>query len=113
MNDLTVIVALAKLSFFLAAVSSSAYLAWVETRRMPAMPGPRFLPRPDEIQQITLLCLTQKSSSAADQLPGGGAGNAPAKPRLSAAGDWLAPIIVCVLVIMMTVAVVGFLLGDR
>jgi len=39
--------------------------------------------------------------------------NAPTKDKLSMAGDWLAPVTVWLLVIMMGLAIAGFVLGER
>ncbi len=107
-----VIEGLVQIALFLAAASSYAYLVWARKRVTPAMAGPRYMPGFKAIQRSILLLSTQKSSSPINE-HAGVAGSVSPKSKLSAAGDWLVPVIVWVLVILMTLAIVGFLLGDR
>jgi hypothetical protein len=112
MLDNGVIEGLVQIALFLAAVSSYAYLVWARKRLPSVAAGPRCLPGTYAIQRSTLFLSTQKSSSPVDQRLGV-AGSVSPKSKFSAAGDWLVPVIVWVLVILMTLAIVGFLLGDR
>jgi hypothetical protein len=113
MRDNGVIEGLVQIALFLAAVSSYAYLMWRRKFLTSTVAGPRYVPSTYAIQRSTLFLSTQKSSSPVDQRGGGIAGSASPKSKFSAAGDWLVPVIVWVLVILMTLAIVGFLLGDR
>ena len=112
MRDNRVIEGLVQTALFLAAVCSYAYLVWARKLLTPAMAGPRYASGINAIQRSALFLSTQKSTSPADQRVGI-AGSASVKSKFSAAGDWLVPVIVWVLVILMTLAIVGFLLGDR
>jgi hypothetical protein len=112
MRDNGVIEGLVRIAFFLAAVSSYAYLVWATKRLTSAIAGPQCVPGINAIQRSTLFLSTQKSSSPINQRVGV-AGSVSPKSKFSAAGDWLVPVIVWVLVILMTLAIVGFLLGDR
>jgi len=111
MRENGVIEGLAQIALFLAAVCSYAYLVWARKLLILAMTGRRYAPGINAIQRSTLFLSTQKSGSPAQRV--GIAGSASAKSKFSAAGDWLVPVIVWVLVILMTLAIVGFLLGDR
>ncbi len=112
MRDSGAIEGLVRIALFLAGVSSYAYLVWARKRLTSAMAGPRYVPGTNASQRSTLFLSTQKSSSPINQRVGVAGSTAP-KSKLSAAGDWLVPVIVWVLVILMTLAIVGFLLGDR
>lgn len=112
MRDNSVIEGLVQIALFLAAVSSYAYLVWWRKFLTSAMAGPQCVPSTCATQRSTLFLSTQKSASPVDQRVGV-AGSASPKSKFSAAGDWLVPVIVWVLVILMTLAIVGFLLGDR
>jgi hypothetical protein len=112
MRDNGVIEGLVRIALFLAAVSSYAYLVWARKLLTSGMAGPRCVPGIDAIPRSTLFLSTQKSSSPINQRVGV-AGSVSPKSKFSTAGDWLVPVIVWVLVILMTLAIVGFLLGDR
>jgi hypothetical protein len=112
MRDDAVIEGLARIALFLAAVSSYAYLMWGRKLLTSLIAGPHNPPIAAGIQRSTLFS-TQKSSSQIDQRGGGIAGKALTKSRFSVAGDWLVPVIVWLLVILMALAIVGFLLGAR
>ena len=112
MRDDAVIEGLARIALFLVAVSLYAYLVWARKLLTSLIAGPRYVPIVSGIQRSTLFPV-QKSSSQVDQRAGGIAGNALTKSRFSAAGDWLVPVIVWLLVILMALAIVGFLLGAR
>lgn len=120
MNEFTVIQRLVGLASFLAGLSSYVYLVWGSRRLIAEMPGHRFLPAGPEILAGTPFFFSAVHSGKPDDMLGGGAmrkldgqGRAATKDRLSVLGDWLAPIIVCFLVITMSLAIVGFLLGER
>jgi len=112
MRDNAVIEGLVRIALFLAAVSSYAYLVWARKLITSAIAGSPSALSQAGIQRSTLSLSTQKSSSPMNQRVGI-AGSASPKSKFSAAGDWLVPVIVWVLVILMTLAIVGFLLGDR
>lgn len=101
----------AQVAFFFAVVSSYASMLSV-SRRALLVAGPPFLAQAMNAQLKTSLLSKQQFPSSFN-LPTGNAPKTPVKGKLSAAGDWLVPIIVWVLVIMMSAAIVGFLLGDR
>ena len=116
----TAIQRLVLVASFLAGLSSYAYVIWANRRRIAVMVGQRVLPRGTEIQHWATLFLSAVHSGKEDNMLGVGAlrkpsinGRAPTKDRLSIAGDWLAPIFVWLLVITMSLAIVGFLLGER
>lgn len=120
MKEFTVIQRLVWLASLVAGLSSYAYVLWANRRRIPVMVRQRFLPQGPEILLWTTFFLAAVHSGKESDMPGGGAlrspggnGRASTKDRLSIAGDWLAPIIVCFLVITMSLAIVGFLLGER
>lgn len=113
MRDNGVIEGLVQIALFFAAVSSYyAYLMWARKLLTEVMAGPPYAPSTNAIQRSTLFLSAQKSSSPINQRVGV-AGSVSPKSKFSAAGDWLVPVIVWVLVILMTMAIVGFLLGDR
>lgn len=118
LNDPTVIQRSLFLVSFLA--SLSCYLCRVRVTRslIPARMGPWFPPPGSELQHRTTLFRSSlhrecKTDGVGGAHKAGGGGKAPSKNRLSIAGDWLAPAIVWFLVIMMGMAVVSFLLGER
>ena len=111
MRDDGVIEGLVRIALFLAAVSSYAYPVWARKRVTSAMVGPRYMSG-FRFQRSTLFLSTQKSSSPINQRVGIARSVSP-RNKFSAAGDWLVPVIVWVMVILMTMAIVGFLLGDR
>jgi len=124
MNEFTVIQRLLWFASFLAGLSSYVHLAWANRRRIPVPIGHRFLPAQPETRAATAVFLSAghagKSAGNEHDILGGGALRQPdgqiraaTKDRLSVLGDWLAPIIVCFLVITMSLAIVGFLLGER
>jgi hypothetical protein len=120
MNEFTVIQRLVWLASFLAGLSSYVHMAWATRRLIPVMLGQRFLPaRPEVLPKTSFFLSALHSGKQNDMLGGGGLqrpdgqGRASTKDRLSILGDWLAPIIVCFLVITMSLAIVGFLLGER
>jgi hypothetical protein len=104
---------LVRIAFFLAAVSTYIYMVWGEKVRASVVFTPGNLPDTMGDQPTPTLFLIRKASSPAEPRAGGVAGKAPNQSKLAAAGDWLVPVIVWFLVIMMGVAVVGFLLGDK
>jgi len=118
MNDPTVIQRLLFLLSFLASLSCFLSRVRVTRSHIAATIGPWFPPPESEFHdQATLFrstlhreCKTQGDGGAHKT---GGGGKAASKNRLSVAGDWLAPAIVWFLVIMMGMAVVSFLLGER
>ncbi len=112
MRDNGVIEGLVQIALFLAAASFCAYLVWARKLLTSVVVGPRYVPGANAIQRSSLFLSTEKSSSPINQRVGG-AGSVSPKSKFSAAGDWLVPVIVWVLVILMTLAIVGFLLGDR
>ena len=85
---------------------------FLSTRRLRAATGPR-------IPEIDCGILRRTHFLAHDVSPGGGhppggaAGPGSRRSTLAAAGDWLVPAIVWILVILMGAAVVGFLLGNQ
>ena len=120
MNDITVIQKLLYLVSFLASLFSYAYWVWAKRHRTAVMAGPLFLQRRLGNQHWTILFLTAIHAGREQDALGAGTVSkpvrirkAPPKDRLSIAGDWLAPAIVWFLVIAMSMAIVGFLLGER
>lgn len=111
MYDHTVIEGLAQIALFLAVVSSYAYVVWAKKGHSLAVPSP---PQPDQTDPYLakLFFASQEVSRPVGPQSGGAAGRPP-QGKLAAAGDWLVPVIVWFLVIMMGVAIVGFLLGDK
>ncbi len=112
MRDNGVIEELVRIALFLAAVSSYAYPVWARKRLTSAMGGPGYVPSANAIQRSTLFPSTQKSFSPAGRRINVARSVSP-KSKFSATGDWLVPVIVWVMVTLMTMAIVGFLLGDR
>ena len=112
MRDNGVIEGLVRIALFLAVVSSYAYLVWARKFLTALAAGPRYALGVNAIQRSALVLSTQKSSFPMNQRVGVAGGVSP-KSKFSAVGDWLVPVIVWVLVILMTLAIVGFLLGDR
>jgi len=120
MNEFTVIQRVLWFASFLAGLSSYVQVALANRRRIPVPIGQRFLPPQPESRAVTAFFLSAVHAGNEHDMPGGGAlrkpdgqGRAATKDRLSVLGDWLAPIIVCFLVITMSLAIVGFLLGER
>jgi hypothetical protein len=66
-----------------------------------------------ESEATTFFRTVQQSRSPLGQRAGRMAEKPPDKGRLAVVADWLVPVIVWFLVIMMGLAIVGFLLGDR
>ena len=112
MRDDTAIEGLLRIAFFFAAVSSYVSMMWAKKLLTSPVAGPKFLASNTRIQHSTFH-LDQKPTYPIDERSGGVHGNGSTKDRLSAAGDWLVPVIVWALVILMTLAIVGFVLGDR
>jgi len=120
MSEYTVIQRLLFLVSSVASLSSYAYLVRTKSYPIAGMVGRGFLPPRPDFQHWTNLFLSAVHSGNEKPLSSAGAVGQPAlhrkspsKDRLSVAGDWLAPLIVWFLVIGMTVAMVGFLLGER
>jgi len=115
MYDDTVIEGLVLIAPFLVVVVSSyyAYLMWARKLLTPATVGPQCPPIKIGTQRSTLLFADPKLSAPVDQRAGGSARTPAAAGKSSAVGDWLVPVIVWVIVIMMGLAIVGFLLGER
>ena len=119
MKDYTVIQRLVPITSFLASLSVYAYVVWAKKHRIAVMVGQWFLPHRPETQHWTKLFLAAIHFGKEDDTLGAAASRKPAgngkasENRLSVVGDWLAPIIVWVLVISMGLAIVGFLLGER
>jgi hypothetical protein len=105
---------------FLTCLSAHAYVVWSRRRPIAVGAGQAFQRLGTEPQRWTALFLAAFHSEKEGSTPGAGVlrnpagtGKAATKNRLSMAGDWLAPIIVWILVILMGLAIVGFLLGER
>ena len=118
LNDPTVIQRLLFLVSFLASLYCYLCRVRVTRSRIAATIGPWFPPPESALQHQTTLFRSTLHRECKTQGGGGvhkagGGGKAPSKNRLSIAGDWLAPAIVWFLVIMMGMAVVSFLLGER
>jgi len=112
MHD-TVILGAVRICFFLAAVCSYVYIFWTGKPRRAAFLGPPSQPDGVERKQENLIFATQQLTPPVGRQAGGGAGKSSTPGKLAAAGDWLVPLVVWVLVILMTAAIVGFLLGGR
>lgn len=120
MSEYTVIQRLLFLVSSLASLSSYVYFVWTKSDPIAGMVGQGFLPPRPHVQHWTTLFLSAVHSGNEHPVLSAGAVGRPAhnrksssRDRLSIAGDWLAPMIVWFLVLGMTVAVVGFLLGER
>lgn len=120
MSEYTVIQRLLFLVSSLASLSFNAYFPWTKSSPIAGMVGQGFLPPRHAVQHWTNLFLSAvHSGNEHPVLRAGAVGQSAlnrkssSKDRLSVAGDWLAPMIVWFLVIGMTVAMVGFLLGER
>jgi len=103
-------------SFFASLCLLYVYGAWADRRRV-VFTG-LLTPRP-AIEHRTSFFLTAVHSGKDDDMMGTGGlrktanGGKPGKDRWSMASDWVAPVIVWFLVITMSLAIVGFLLGER
>jgi len=115
MHDDTVIDGLVRIAPFLVVVVSSCYAYLMCARKLltPATVGPQCPPTKIGIQRSTALFSDPKLSAPVDQQAGGSGRTPAAASKSSAVGDWLVPVIVWVIVIMMGLAIVGFLLGER
>ncbi len=112
MFDASGIESLLLFALFFAVVSSYAYLLFVRRRRISCFVNLPYRAK-NTFNQKDHFMLSEKASSPVNQHDGGRAGRGPARGRLSAAGDWLVPVIVWLLVTMMAMAIVSFLLGGR
>ena len=108
----TVIEGVVRICFFLAAVCSYAYIFWFEKLRAATVLGPQGQTNGIETKQENLVFATQQLTPPISR-QAGGAGKSSTQTKMTAAGDWLVPLIVWVLVILMAAAIVGFLLGDK
>ncbi len=116
MNGFAVIQQQLLLSFFLVAFS---WLKW-RTRVLRTIAVGRAFGSGIDILRPPLLLLSafhsqqQKAPLLPDNLPSStGIGRSSTKSRPSISADWIAPVIVWFLLIMMAFAIVGFLLGER
>jgi len=111
-----------RLLLYVSVLASLTYCAsamWAKRHSFAVRAGLRFPSRRAETLWASVF-LSALQSGKEDPIPGvgawhdrGGQGSTSPKHRLSVAGDWLAPIIVWILVITMGMAIVGFLLGQR
>jgi hypothetical protein len=120
MNESMVIQRLMLIASFLISLPYCAYVMWPKSRRAAVALGQTLLPQWPDFQSSKPLALADLRSAKEKQMLGtGGLGRPTAgwhgsvKTHASTIGDWLAPLIVWVLVIAMGMAVVGFLLGQR
>lgn len=119
MSEYTVIQRLLFLVSSLLSLSFYAFVVWRKRHPIAGMTGWGFLPPRRDVQHWTARFLSSIQSVDKQPVPASRAVSQTAldrkkssKDRRSVSGDWLAPIIVCFLVIGMIGAIVGFLLGE-
>lgn len=119
MKDYTVIQRLVPVTSFLARLSSYVRVVWTKRQRPAVITQPPLVLGP-ETWHWKPFFLSAAHPGREDETPRpvamrtpAGTGKHVSTSRFSAAGDWLAPIIVWALVILMGLAIVGFLLGER
>ena len=114
MHHDTLFLGLSQIALFLGAVFFCFYTTLARARRATFITRPNFPDCNPWIAPATFFFFSnQQSSPQFSPSPGAPAVKHTAKSRFSATGDWLVPIIVRGLVILMGLAIVGFLLGDR
>jgi len=112
MQSDTLVSGLALVALFFAVVSSYAYMLRVQ-RDTSLVAGSPFRTGGIDFLFKTSFLSKQQFPSPIGGRTGNTAPRSTGKSRLSAASDWLVPIIVWVLVLLMSAAIVGFLLNGR
>jgi len=113
MRDATIIRCCLQVGIFLFSLLSCACVLFRKTSR-PALAGLGFAPKLPEVRPRAIFFLSsQGSSSPLNHPPVGGSGKVSPKGGSSALADWLAPVIVWILVLLMAMGIVGFLLGEK
>lgn len=97
----------------LLAVVSTAFILWAMKRSRAVACRPLILAGMGDVLQKAIFSSNERPSPPFNQRSGQVTPRGIRRSRLSVAGDWLVPVIVWFLVIMMTMAIIGFLLGDR
>lgn len=112
MNDPAVIQRLLFLVSFLASLSQ-CIVRLTRFDITALLPSEFHFTRQTMLLRSTLHPGNERKPSGGGAHKGDDSGTSSSKKRWSVAGDWLAPAIVWILVIMMGIAIVSFLLGQR
>jgi hypothetical protein len=114
MRDATVIRCCLQVGIFLFSLLSCAYVLFRKTSSAPAVAGLGAGSKLPEVRPLAILFLSSQGSSSPLSPPhADGAGKLSPKGGSSALADWLAPVIVWILVLLMAMGIVGFLLGEK